>query len=105
MFERVCKSFGRTDYYTVRKTKYGECEYLERIELDKGYFLWKVRADYRPRVFPGSLFYVVAKSYKQACERFDNLITWLDVRSIDQCSEEEMHGVLDRYGEHYLIVI
>lgn len=106
MRERVCKSFGRTDHYTtLLVTEFGECERLSRIELDEGYYLWEIQADYRKKNPVMPVYYVVAETKSQARERFSDLISWLAVYSVRKCSDEEAHNILDNYGNRNMIVI
>lgn len=66
--------------------------------------LFKIHADYRKNNPVKNLYYVLAQNKKEAKKKFTNLITWLDVYSVEECSKEEAEIILSEPNKHIIIL-
>lgn len=65
--------------------------------------LFKIHADYRKNNPVKNLYYVLATNKREAKKKFTNLITWLDVYSVEECLKEETDNILSNPSKHIII--
>ena len=69
----------------------------------KNEILFKIHADYRKNNPVKNLYYVLATNKREAKKKFTNLITWLDVYSVEECLKEETDNILSNPSKHIII--
>ena len=66
--------------------------------------LFKIHADYRKNNSVKNLYYVLASNKREAKKKFVNIITWLNVYSVEECSKEETSIILSEPNKHIIIL-
>lgn len=76
--ERYVVNKGRySEIYVKTGNTEGLIEYLEKIVLTDGYLLWEVGTSYAKSLRP-TMYYVSAKSSREAMRIFKKKFSWLD---------------------------
>ena len=65
--------------------------------------LYKVTADYRKNNPNKPCYYVRAKTKKEAKERFNNIISWLDIYDVEVCEDSIVEKIMEEPMKHIII--
>lgn len=93
MLEKV--TFEDRDYvYMITKKEDYYAKILIEIILHEGYSLWEIGATYA-KSLPKTKYYIVAKTAKEAKDKFTATFTWFSfVDKPIKCSPEEEYEIL-----------
>ena len=56
--------------------------------------LYAITADYRPKNPNKPIYYVMAKSRREAKQKFQNMISWLKVYDIKELNKDESNKII-----------
>ena len=73
------------------------------IAENKGIKMFKVHADYRKNNPHINWYYVIARTKKEAREKFKNKISWLDIYRVEICTDAECDVVVKSPAKYILI--
>ena len=79
--------------------------WLHSYILHEGYHLFEIMATYA-RQHPPCEYYMIAKSKKEAIERFRDTYTWLDIiKSVEQCNADTERRVCVEFHKKVTAII
>lgn len=77
---------------------------LRKSIFDRGLFLYRIIADYRPRNACNPEYYVVAKTPSEAKQKFSNTVTWLKIYGCEKVSSLDDSDEILSHPEKHIII-